>query len=569
MKKFSTLFALGIIGLFNSAFGQVTAYYPYADSIPGCGQNTLVVYVQGGTNAETGGILSIDWGDGSTGTENFTLSAGNSWTSLTINHSFATPGTYSVQTSVYSSTNGANVDAGQTNPMTAIDPSFCGYLYTGVYQNTPSYTYMYAPIDFTDVNGVVTTINTSQGVGNSYYQGLNPANVPYTVSVNDAWLATNGLVQITPDGTISSFNAGGMADISQYYFAVSCAIGAVNPDFGISYSWPSNFVAPLQTGTLYVDVCNFACSNTGNATVTIEMPTDFVPVTTGLFNPVIAGTTLTFEVLGLTDCALLQIPFTFPGTVTAGTQICFDITVSSTTDTDPMNNNESICAYVLNSYDPNAKRVDQPQYIDPLTQETLTYMVEFQNEGNYNAVNVVVKDTLDANLDLSSFQFLGSKHGVAMSLDPISRVVTFSFSNINLSPSSQDVDASKGFILYSVKENAGLPLGTVFNNTAYIYFDFNPAIVTNTTTNINSALSVNNYEHETLSMYPNPAQSFIQFNGGTVESIQLVDLTGKTVLSEHSVTANGLAIQALNNGLYQAIVTTKQGTHYFKLVVKK
>ncbi|MCC6700329.1 MAG: T9SS type A sorting domain-containing protein [Fluviicola sp.] len=569
MKKLITLIALGTFGMFSNAFGQVTGYYPYPDSIPGCGQNTLVVYVQGGANPETGGILSIDWGDGSTGTENFTIPSTNGWLVLNVDHSYATPGVYTVQTSVYSTTAGADVDAGQTNQMTAVDPTACGYLYTGVYQTTPSYNYFNAPIDFTDVNGIVTTINNSQGAGNSYYQGLNPANAPYTVSVNDQWLATNGLTQVTADATITSFGASGSANISQYYFEVTCAVGAANPDFAVSYVWPSNFVAPLETGTLYAYVCNYACANTSDASVSIDMPAGFIPNTSSLSNATVNGTTLTFDILNLTDCEFLQIPFTFPGTTPAGTQICFDVTVSNPNDTDPSNNNESNCSFVLNSYDPNDKQVNQPTHINPAAQETLNYMIQFQNEGNYAAVNVVVKDTLDADLDLSTFKVLGTKHGVATTLNPTTRVVTFTFSNINLAPSSQDVEASKGYILYSIEENAGLPIDSEIENTAYIYFDFNPAIITNTTLNVNSTLSVNELDNETIAMYPNPAQNSVQFSGATIESVSIFDLSGKEVFVNNSVLSNSISIDHLTNGLYQAIVTTAKGTHNMKLVVKK
>lgn len=569
MKKLITLIALGTFGMFSNAFGQVTEYYPYADSIPGCGQNTLVVYIQGGANPETGGILSIDWGDGSTGTENFTIPSTNGWLVLNVDHSYATPGVYTVQTSVYSTTAGADVDAGQTNQMTAVDPAYCGYLYTGVYQMSPNYNYMNAPIDFTDVNGLVTTINLSQGSGNSYYQGLNPANVPYTVSVNDAWLTTNGLTQVTADGTITSFGANGMANLSQYYFEVTCSVGAANPDFGVTYAWPSNFVAPLETGNLIVYICNYACANSSDASVSIEMPANFVPNTSGLTNATVNGTTLTFDVMNLSDCENIQIPFTFPGTTPAGTQICFDISVSNPNDTDPLNNTETTCAFVLNSYDPNDKQVDHSMYINPSAKETLKYMIQFQNEGNYQAVNVVVKDTLDTNLDLSTFRLLGTKHGVATTLDPATRIVTFTFSNINLAPSSIDEEASKGYIMYEIDENAGLPIDSEIKNTAYIYFDFNPAIITNTTLNVNSTLSVNELDNETIAMYPNPAQNIIQFTGATVQSVKIFDLSGKSVLNSSMVVSNSVSIDHLSNGIYQTMITTAKGTHNMKLVVKK
>jgi hypothetical protein len=42
--------------------------------------------------------------------------------------------------------------------------------------------------------------------------------------------------------------------------------------------------------------------------------------------------------------------------------------------------------------------------------------------------------------------------------------------------------------VYSIKLLNNLPIGTQIKNTAYIYFDFNEAVITNTTVN---TLSVN------------------------------------------------------------------------------
>ncbi len=567
MKKLITLITLGTFGIFSNVYGQVTSYYPYTDSIPGCGQNTLVVYVQNGVNPETGGILSIDWGDGTNGTENFTIPTSNGWTMITVDHTYPTPGTYTVSTSIYSTTAGANVDAGQSNPMTAVDPNYCGYLYTGVYQNTPYFNYMNAPIDFTDVNGVVTTINLGQTPNGPYYQGLNPANVPYTVSVNDAWLLANNLSQVTPDGIITSFGSNGMADLSQYFFEVTCTTGAANPDFGVSFVWPHAFVAPLETGTLFLNVCNFACSNTSNATVSIDMPANFIPDVSALTNGVVNGTTLTFDVLNLTDCEYIEIPFTFPGTTPAGTQICFDVTVSNPNDTEPSNNFETGCSIVLNSYDPNDKQVDHLTHIDVSTQETLKYKIQFQNEGNYNAVNVVVKDTLDSNLDLSTFKVLGTKHGVATTLNPTTRVVTFSFSNINLAPSSVDEEASKGFIIYEITENAALPLNSEIQNTAYIYFDFNSPIITNTTVNINSTLGINENLESSFNLYPNPAKDIVSISGGAYNTVKVLDINGQVVL-ELNKGETSFSTAHFANGIYQVMIETNSTIETSKLIIQ-
>jgi uncharacterized repeat protein (TIGR01451 family) len=206
------------------------------------------------------------------------------------------------------------------------------------------------------------------------------------------------------------------------------------------------------------------------------------------------------------------------------------MTASNPNDSDLSNNEDSICGVVLNSYDPNSKEVDHASQIDPDVQETLEYMIHFQNDGNYNAVNVEVIDTLSENLDLSTFKLIGAKHGVAVNLDPVTRIVKFVFNQIYLAPSSQDLDASQGFVIYSVEEAAGLVEGDEIENTAYIYFDYNAPIITNTTLNVNSTLGLGDQNSDVITLYPNPTSSKFQIIGTDLEEIRIFDMTGKEVM---------------------------------------
>jgi hypothetical protein len=62
-------------------------------------------------------------------------------------------------------------------------------------------------------------------------------------------------------------------------------------------------------------------------------------------------------------------------------------------------------------------------------------------------------------------------------------IVNFKFKDIMLPDSHSNSDSSQGYVQYRVKPKNGLPLGTKIRNTAYIYFDYNDPIVTNTTVN--------------------------------------------------------------------------------------
>jgi uncharacterized repeat protein (TIGR01451 family) len=135
------------------------------------------------------------------------------------------------------------------------------------------------------------------------------------------------------------------------------------------------------------------------------------------------------------------------------------------------------------SFDPNDKWVE-PQgcgkagMVPPGT--PLKYTIRFQNLGNAPADNVVVRDLLDADLDLGSLDILDSSHpvtGVTLDAD---RLLSWSFQGIDLPDAASDEPGSHGFVSFAAAPRGDAPDGTEITNTASIYFDFNPAVVTNT-----------------------------------------------------------------------------------------
>lgn len=139
------------------------------------------------------------------------------------------------------------------------------------------------------------------------------------------------------------------------------------------------------------------------------------------------------------------------------------------------------------AYDPNDKLVspmrnEEANYT--LFGDTLIYTVRFQNTGNDTAFNVMIRDTLDQNLDLRTFNIIGSSHRSELRADIRNeRNVTFNFENILLPDSTIDFVGSQGYVTYSIQANDSIPENMEIKNTASIFFDFNPPIVTNTTLN--------------------------------------------------------------------------------------
>ncbi len=117
-----------------------------------------------------------------------------------------------------------------------------------------------------------------------------------------------------------------------------------------------------------------------------------------------------------------------------------------------------------------------------LLDDFLTYTINFQNIHDNTITNLIIKDTLDSNLDFEKeFLFLGSQAIVQPRIEiKGGRFVTFTFENINLPSSSVDFGGSQGSISYLIKAKDDLPDNTPIENTAFLCFDNEPQVATNT-----------------------------------------------------------------------------------------
>jgi uncharacterized repeat protein (TIGR01451 family) len=516
--------------------------------------------------------ITVDWQDGTT--TDTTFFSETSFFQIEFNHAYATTGTNTASYTVYSDYMAADVVTDVPLEFLIGNSSSCGFVpFAYIYQQTPFVVYSNAPLDFVGSDGSTITISpiNSSDSSNGVYSGLNPSLAPYTVSVNDSWLLSKGLMQVTADQIIPGFESYGAAIVTsnELIFELDCATAETDPDVVVNHGWVFNFVAPLEAGFLIFNFCNYACQNTTDATVTIEFPADFVPNTSGLTNASFVAPVLTFDLEDLGNCESVTIPCTFPGITPAGTQICFPVSITAANDTDLSNNVDTICGIVFNSYDPNDKQVNHPATIDPDTQEKFVYQIRFQNDGNFPAVNVVVRDTMSTNLDISTFKLLETSHPVAASVNPTTREVTFTFNAIWLESSDVDLEASQGYILYEIDEAAGLSEGDAIENTAYIFFDFNDAIITNTTVNTNNyPVGLAENESKKLTLYPNPAATNIKFSGDQVQKVIVYDLLGQVVMNKN-VQNNSLSIAQLNNGVYFVEMHTASGAQTLRVVVRK
>ncbi len=145
------------------------------------------------------------------------------------------------------------------------------------------------------------------------------------------------------------------------------------------------------------------------------------------------------------------------------------------------------CQTIVDSYDPNDKRV-QPQGTTASrytpTGTALDYTIRFQNTGTDVAYTVVVVDTLSDHLDLATLRMGLVSHSYKLLVSGGQKpVLTFVFDNINLPDSNRNEALSHGYIKFSITPKSTIAPATVIENRADIFFDYNPAVRTNTVTN--------------------------------------------------------------------------------------
>lgn len=223
------------------------------------------------------------------------------------------------------------------------------------------------------------------------------------------------------------------------------------------------------------------------------------------------------------------------------------------------------CAPNIASYDPNDKSA-QPagygsaHYIEATT--NLNYRIRFQNTGTDTAFQVYVLDTISPYLDLGTLDMGASSHAYTWSIVN-GNVLRVDFPNIMLPDSNVNEPLSNGFFSYQIQQQSQNPIGTVIENTAAIYFDLNPPVITNTTFHtigeefVEVISSYDAVEAQTTQVvvYPNPFkdQVIFELEDGVVRELELLlfDAQGRQI---RSVRAHGSQLlmqrHELNTGLY-------------------
>jgi len=235
------------------------------------------------------------------------------------------------------------------------------------------------------------------------------------------------------------------------------------------------------------------------------------PVNAG-YNPLTRTILWNFSGLTPNQIKCITINLAADSTLVVGNRIKFSGLIGPIAgDSIPINNYDTICPMVLNSYDPNDKQVEPAGlgtagYISA-GDYYMDYKIRFQNTGTYFARDIVIVDTLSNNLDASTLQKTGESFGCDISVSS-GNIVEFRFNNIWLPDSNSNEPESHGFVSFRIKQQPNLTPGTQITNAADIYFDFNAPIRTNKVLNtIDSSvvsIEVNDIVEIDAKIYPNP-----------------------------------------------------------------
>lgn len=241
------------------------------------------------------------------------------------------------------------------------------------------------------------------------------------------------------------------------------------------------------------------------------------------------------------------------------------------------NNTSTLSEIIIGSYDPNDITESHGPEIEHSTFTTddyLYYTVRFQNVGTASAINVIIDNALDAQLDKTTFEMLSSSHSNVV--ERVFDKLTWQFDNINLADATDDEPNSHGYVCYRIKPLAGHSVGDIVPNTAGIIFDFNAPVITNTfDTEFVAALAVQDqYLDAQFMMMPNPANNQVNLMFDTVESsieVAVYDMLGKLVLTHkaENVSSVPVNISSLDSGIYFVKIKYSEGQLGLKKLIKE
>ena len=327
-----------------------------------------------------------------------------------------------------------------------------------------------------------------------------------------------------------------------------------------------NYSIPPRPGFIYNNQIIY--KNNGNQTIpsgTITFTKDVLLgtiVSTVPSGASISGNSLTYSFTNLLPNELrtlqvnIQVP-TIP-TINLGQLVTNSASITvPANDFNTFNNTSGLTQTVIGSYDPNDKMESHGSKIvhsSFTANDYLRYTIRFENTGTFSAENVRVNDLLNSKLDETSIKMINSSH--AYTLNRTGNELNWNFNDINLPPSVPNTTIGHGYITFEIKPKPGYVVGDIIPNTASIFFDFNPPIITNTfNTEFVTTLSIPKFNDSQFVIFPNPTSGILNIlskgNIEIIESISISNVLGD-ILKETKVnmSSSEIDMSSLQKGLY-------------------
>ena len=454
---------------------------------------------------------------------------------------------------------------------------FCDANFNSVF-DSGELVYAFVPVHLSEnqSNGPQVTVYTDS-LGQFEYCGQISSTNLISAWIDSSWLASMNYSIINQSVTVVGTSSGNPSVVAVPFNCSAYTCTDMVVFGGIFGNYFQNTVVELimgwgSTGPLPA----------GNYQVQLTYPSLVTPITSTFDNQnfTISGNTITWNFTSASSnfWGFDLISFQLPAGLINGVEHTYTLTVfpESTEDCSTQNNTSVFNVFLGNSYDPNDKQASRlpfytnslftPNELDPTIQDELTYMIRFQNTGSAPAQNIYIIDTLSPNLDWTSFYVQNASHNCNV-IHLGNGVVRFDFPQIWLPDSTTNALESQGFITYRIREKSTCQLGCSIENTAYIYFDWNEAIITNTTSHLNTQPSgLFNNEELKLQVFPNPFSEELNIVFPGEFLVDILSLSGSSVLTSNGTNNCAIKTDGLQSGVYLLKIISSSGEEMKKLV---
>ena len=395
--------------------------------------------------------------------------------------------------------------------------------------------YQYSGVAYKDINANGIWDNGENGLANVPIRKVHQESITYSGADGNFLLLSDSMdpdsieaLAPTPHTVITTSPVYVTGSVDSLHFGVYITPGIYDATVTLTNETP---LRPGFEATFFVQYKNNG-TETADMEIKLSLDNQLEYISSSIL-PDFSGDTLIWMIQGVEPLAsgniIVKVKVNESSPIGSIVNLLAHISINANSDFNPADNIDELSLVVVGAYDPNDKSVFPSGYITPMMiadTQRLEYTIRFQNTGNFPATFVRIQDTLSSHLDLSSLEILSASHSFTWQLLP-KNVLDVYFDNINLPDSTADERSSHGFVKFAINAKTNLQLADQIENKAYIYFDFNQPVVTNT---VGSTVGFGTATKDpakrlSLSASPVPTKDFVTI------SIDITDVSGDVKLS--------------------------------------